>query len=318
MPPPCHGASRPRSSAERLDLEARPGETGLWRGSAPMARRPMRVMAPAYPQARLRLADTPAGASRRCPKISWRRRRSWAVVRTNPRRIARHSAWPRPVSRFSRRGGGSPQRWTSLRMWNIAHLRALDGLRMGRADHAALLGGAVVSWGEFFLSTPEGKCEGEAALGCGKLRSCHLMRYFVGRVPRPGSTTSTRLAPINRRRARRVWRSLIPARWARRRAEIVTVSSGAERSKTIKTLEAEGGRQRRIEENWVSVPPSWHLTISLRRATLALAIATPYGRGDAGAPCPHTGPFFASPSAFVLPAPRREVIAITSGANIQL
>ena len=63
----------------------------------------------------------------------------------------------------------------------------------------------------------------------------------------------------------------------------------------MKTLEAEGGRQRRIEENRVSVPPSWHLTISLRRATLALAIATPYGRGDAGAPCPHTGPFFCVP-----------------------
>ena len=208
MPPPCHGASRPRSSAERSDLETRPSGTV----SAPMARRPMRVMAPAYPQARLRLADTPAGASRRCPRSSWRRRRSCVVVRTNPLRRARHTAFPSPRRRFSRRGGGSAQRWISLRMWNIAHLRALDGLRMGRVDHAAPLGGAVVSRGEFFLSTPEGKCEGEAALGCGKLRSCHLMRYFVGRVPRPGSATSTKLAPINRRRARRAWRSLIPAR----------------------------------------------------------------------------------------------------------
>jgi len=116
----------------------------------PMARRPMRVMAPAYPQARLRLADTPAGASRRCPRISWRRRRSCAVVRTSPCLIARHTAFPSPRRRFSRRGGGSPQRWISLRMWNMTQRKALDGLRIGKSDHAAPLGGAVVSGGVLF------------------------------------------------------------------------------------------------------------------------------------------------------------------------
>ena len=120
-----------------------------------MARKAINTIAPLYPQARRREAETPAGASLKCPKISWRRRRSWAVVRTNPRLIARHSAAPSPRRRFSRRGGGSPQRWISLRMWNIAQRRAEDLDLMGKLDHAAPLGGAGVSGELKFLSEGE-------------------------------------------------------------------------------------------------------------------------------------------------------------------
>jgi hypothetical protein len=99
------------------------------------------------------------------------------------------------------------------------------------------------------------------------------------------------------RMARCAWVLEIPALWAKSRSGRTTSPEGeADRAKAPNTLEAEGGRERRIEGKWVSVSPGWYLTISLRRATLALAIATPCGRGDAGAPCHDTGPFFYLPS----------------------
>jgi len=57
---------------------------------------------------------------------------------------------------------------------------------------------------------------------------------------------------------------------------MATVLSAAERARTAKTLEAEEGRQRRIEGNQVSVPLAWHLTILFRGANLALSIVAPF------------------------------------------
>ena len=72
------------------------------------------------------------------------------MVRTSPRLIARHTAFPSPRRRVSRRGGGRPQLRISLRNCHIIHRRALVLFLMGKLDHAAPLGGAVVSVGVLF------------------------------------------------------------------------------------------------------------------------------------------------------------------------
>lgn len=96
---------------------------------------------------------------------STKRRRS-AVVRTTPKRMVRHTADPKPRRRFSRRGGGRPQEVTSCRSLLIAHARALVGWVMSRSGSALL-----ALFKEALPLDPEGECEGEATLGCGKLQS---------------------------------------------------------------------------------------------------------------------------------------------------
>ena len=216
----------------------------------------MRVMTPAYPQARRREAEIPSGASRRRARSSWRRRRSCAVVRTKPRRRVRHTALPSPRRRFSRRGGGSAHRWISLRKWNIAHLRAEDLDLIGNSDHAAPLGGAVVSLREFSLSLPEGESEGEGTKGCGKLGSRHRKRKTVALLPRPGSAISMSLVATRRLRARRVCVTDIPARAAKsRRGRAISPEGEAERPRTPKTFAQDPGSFLRASGQTKSGPP---------------------------------------------------------------
>jgi len=112
----------------------------------PRARRAISTIAPLYPQARRSEADTPAGASRRWVRSSQTNRRSCAVVQTSPRFSVRHTAWPRPVSRASRRGGESPQLRISLRNCHIVHRRAFVLFLIGKSRTAAAPeGGGVVS-----------------------------------------------------------------------------------------------------------------------------------------------------------------------------
>jgi len=73
------------------------------------------------------------------------------VVRTSPRLIARHSAAPTARRRVSRRGGGRPHPAISLRIRNIAHLRAEVLFLMGNWDHAAPEGRALVLLCKFFF-----------------------------------------------------------------------------------------------------------------------------------------------------------------------
>ncbi len=156
----------------------------------------------------------------------------------------------------------------------------------------------------------------EGTQACGKLWSCHLIRYFVGRVPRPGSAISTSLVATKRLRARRAWVTDIPARRARRCRGRATASADADRTRTVKTFVAEGGRWLRTEGKGISAPPGCHLTTSACRANLLVAITAPSQLGgNAPAPrCPR-GVSFSFP-AVISPASAGSLLHYTH-VNIQ-
>jgi len=92
----------------------------------------------------------PSRASRSRESSVHQNRLTAAVVRRYPRLRARQTAAPIARRNLSRRGGGSPQHLISLRAWSMSQRSAFVVFLMGKLDHDAPEGRAVVSIGALF------------------------------------------------------------------------------------------------------------------------------------------------------------------------